>query len=247
MNRMLYVGMTGAKHTQMAQAVTINNLANASTPGFRGDFHSLLTHQVQGAGQYDSRFNVTDSYRGVSTAQGDINHTGRDLDVAIQGSGWIAVQGKNGEEGYTRRGDLQITAEGVLQNGAGELVLGEGGPITIPQHQSLQIGRDGTISIVPLGNGPETLVSVGRIRVVDLDEQQIIKSEDGLVRQINGEPGTQTLASTLHSGNLESSNISAVEALVSMIDFSRQYEMQVKMMQTSKDMADSSQRLVRME
>ena len=247
MDRMLYIGMTGAKHTQMAQTVTVNNLANANTPGFRGDFQTLLSKEIEGGGQYNSRVNSMGADRASSMAHGTMVATGRELDVAINGDGWLAVQGASGEEGYSRRGDLQISAEGLLTNGAGQPIMGDGGPITLPPYQSLSLANDGTISIVPLGSGPETTVTLGRIKLVTLDESQVMKSDDGLMRQKNGAPGEPTTASRLQSGNLESSNVSAVESLVAMIDLSRQYEMQVRMMQTAKDMSDSGTRLIRME
>ncbi|MEO6698780.1 MAG: flagellar basal body rod protein FlgF [Paraperlucidibaca sp.] len=247
MDRMLYLGMTGAKHTQMAQTVTINNLANANTPGFRGDFQTLLSDEIKGGGQFNTRINSMGADRASSMAHGTMVATGRELDIAIEGDGWLAVQGSNGKEGYSRRGDLQISAEGLLTNGAGQPLLGDGGPITLPPYQSLTLGNDGTISIVPMGSGPETTVALGRIKLVTLDESQVIKGDDGLMRQKDGVPGEVTTTSRLQSGSLESSNVSAVESLVSMIDLSRQYEMQVRMMQTAKDMSDSGTRMIRME
>lgn len=247
MDKMLYLGMTGAKHTQMAQTVTVNNLANANTPGFRGDFQTLLSDEIKGSGQFASRINSMGADRASSMAHGTMVATGRELDVAVDGDGWLAVQGANGQEGYSRRGDLQISAEGLLTNGAGQPIMGDGGPITLPPYQSLSLASDGTISIVPMGSGPETTVALGRIKLVTLDESQAMKGDDGLIRQKDGAPGEPTTTARLQSGSLESSNVSAVESLVSMIDLSRQYEMQVRMMQTAKDMSDSGTRMIRME
>ncbi|REH36743.1 flagellar basal-body rod protein FlgF [Paraperlucidibaca baekdonensis] len=247
MDKMLYLGMTGAKHTQMAQTVTVNNLANANTPGFRGDFQALLSDEINGSGQFASRINSMGADRASSMAHGTMVATGRELDVAVDGDGWLAVQGANGQEGYSRRGDLQISAEGLLTNGAGQPIMGDGGPITLPPYQSLSLASDGTISIVPMGSGPETTVALGRIKLVTLDESQAMKGDDGLMRQKDGAAGEPTTTARLQSGSLESSNVSAVESLVSMIDLSRQYEMQVRMMQTAKDMSDSGTRMIRME
>lgn len=246
MDHMLYVGMNGARATQLAQATTVNNLANASTTGFRADFHSLLAREVAGPG-HATRFNAVSSERASQLQAGPIQQTGRDLDVAIQGDGWLAVQDAAGEEAYSRRGDLQITADGRLLNGAGQPVLGEGGPVSIPPYRSLTIGSDGTVSIVPQGQGAETVAVIDRIRLVTLDQQQVIKGDDGLMRQQDGKAGEPSASVQLLVGGLEGSNVNAVEAMVSMINLSRTYEMQVKLMQTAKDLSDSGTRMMRLE
>ncbi len=246
MDHMLYVGMNGARATQLAQATAVNNLANASTTGFRADFHSLLAREVSGPG-HASRVNAVASERASQLEAGPIQQTGRDLDVAIDGDGWLAVQDAQGEEAYSRRGDLQITADGRVLNGAGQPLMGENGPLVIPPHRSLTIGSDGTVSIVPEGQGPETLAVIDRIRLVRLDAQQVIKGDDGLMRQQDGKPGEPAADVQLFSGSLEGSNVNAVEAMVSMINLSRTYEMQVKLMQTAKELSDSGTRLMRLE
>ncbi len=246
MDHMLYVGMNGARATQMAQATAVNNLANASTTGFRADFHSLLAREVAGPG-HASRFNAVSSERASQLDSGPIEQTGRDLDVAINGQGWFAVRDAQGGEAYSRRGDFQITADGRLLNGAGQPVLGENGPVVIPPHRSLTIGSDGTLSIIPEGQGADTLATIDRLRLVTLDEQQVIKGDDGLMRQQNGKSGETSASVQVMSGSLEGSNVNAVEAMVSMINLSRTYEMQVKLMQTAKELSDSGTRLMRLE
>lgn len=246
MDHMLYVGMNGARATQLAQATAVNNLANASTTGFRADFHSLLAREVAGPG-HASRFNAVSSERASQLESGPIEQTGRDLDVAINGQGWFAVQDAQGNEAYSRRGDLQLSVDGRLLNGAGQPVLGENGPMVIPPHRSLTIGSDGTVSIVPEGQGPETLAVIDRLRLVTLDEGQVIKGDDGLMRQQDGKSGEASASVQLVSGSLEGSNVNAVEAMVSMINLSRTYEMQVKLMQTAKELSDSGTRLMRLE
>ena len=246
MDHMLYIGMAGARASQQAQTTLINNLANASTAGFRADFHALLSNEVAGPG-HASRINPVSAERYSQLTPGNVAQTGRDLDVAISGSGWLAVEDAAGAEAYSRRGDLQLTADGRLLNGAGQQLLGDNGPVVIPPHGSMTIGQDGTISIVPLGQGPNTLAVVDRLRLVELDEKQVIKGDDGLMRQRDGEPGQASASVGLVSGALEGSNVNAVAAMVDMINLSRTYEMQVKMMQTAKDMADSGTRLMRLE
>ncbi len=246
MDKMLYVGMSGAKQLMQAQALNTNNLANVSTTGFRGDFQTLIASQVQGAGM-DTRFNVVNAGSRSNLDAGPIRPTGHDLDAAINGDGFFVVQGADGNEAYTRRGDFKISADGQLLNGVGQVVLGEGGPLTIPQNQSVLIGEDGTISVVPLGQGPETQVVVDRLQLVTLDPTKVEKGEDGLLRQTDGEPGIPDADVRVMSGHLEHSNVNAVEAMVNMISISRAYEMQVKLMSTAREMADTSSRSMRLE
>ena len=166
MDRFLYVAMTGASETLRMQAANNHNLANASTTGFREDLAAFQTRSVVGPG-YGSRAYATAGESGWDESLGAVQNTGRDLDVAVAGQGWIAVQGPDGREAYTRAGDLRLNADGQLVNGAGHPVVGDGGPLVVPPHASLKIGADGTVSIVPLGQGPETLATVGRIKLVN--------------------------------------------------------------------------------
>ena len=182
MDEMLYLAMTGAKQTEFAQTINSNNLANVSTTGFRADLHSFSSVPIEGPG-VETRINaVVDSY-GTDFSQGPVASTGRALDVAVQGAGFIAVQAPDGTEAYTRAGDLRVEAGGLLSTGAGHLVLGEGGgPVAIPPNASLLIGRDGTISIQPLEQGPETISVVDRIKLVNPDVALLQKGADGLLR-----------------------------------------------------------------
>ncbi len=173
--------MTGAKQTEYAQTINTNNLANVSTTGFRADLHSFSSVPIEGPG-VESRVNaVVDSY-GTDFSAGPVASTGRDLDVAVQGDGFIAVQAPDGGEAYTRAGDLRVEAGGLLSTGAGHLVIGDGGPVAIPPNSSLLIGSDGTISVQPMGQGPETLAIVDRIKLVNPDVSLLQKGPDGLLR-----------------------------------------------------------------
>jgi flagellar basal-body rod protein FlgF len=247
MDRLLYVGMTGAKNTQLAQTTNANNLANVSTAGFRGDFQNVLAKQVEGPGMA-TRFNSV--YQGETSdfSVGSIMATGRQLDVAIRGDeGWFVVQAPDGSEAYSRRGDFHITSDGMLLNGAGQPVMGDGGPVAIPEHESLMIGEDGTVSIVPLGQGSESLSTVDRIRLVDAAPNQLQKGEDGLMRMRDGGTAPNSSAIRISSGNLEASNVNSVDAMVNMISLARQFEMQVKTMSTAETVAETGSRLMRME
>jgi flagellar basal-body rod protein FlgF len=243
MDRMLYVAMTGARETMRAQTANNHNLANASTTGFRADLQAFQARQVAGDG-FESRVFATAATTGFDATAGASMSTGRDLDVAMQGSGYIAVQGPDGREAYTRAGDLRIDVTGQLRTGTGLAVLGEGGPIAVPPHASLVVGGDGTISIVPLGQGAETRAEVGRIKLVNPGVEELSKGQDGLFRMKDGSDAPPDAAARLASGVLESSNVNVADAMVNMIELSRRFDMQVRAMRAAEDTATASARLL---
>jgi flagellar basal-body rod protein FlgF len=244
MDRFLYIAMTGAKETLRAQTSNNHNLANASTTGFRANLDVFQSRAVAGSG-YASRVYATDATTGWDQTQGGLLATGRDLDVGIQGDGWIAVQGPDGREAYTRAGDLRVDPSGMLMNGAGHVVLGDGGPLSVPPNTSLMIGADGTVSIVPIGQGPETTALVGRIKLVNPPAETLVRGEDGLFRTADGTDAAPDANVRLASGVLEASNVNAANAMVKMIELSRQFDLQVKAMRTAEENAASSAQLLR--
>jgi flagellar basal-body rod protein FlgF len=244
MDRFLYISMSGAKETLRAQTVNNHNLANASTTGFRADLSAFQSRAVAGSG-YASRAYATNATIGWDASQGALTSTGRDLDVGIQGPGWIAVQGPDGREAYTRAGDLRIDPSGLLQNGAGQTVLGEGGPISVPPHTSLLIGADGTISIVPVGQGPETTSQVGRIKLVNPPAETLVRGDDGLFRTADGSDAPPDASVRVATGVLESSNVNIADAMVNMIELSRHFDLQVKAMRTAEENAAAAAQLLK--
>jgi flagellar basal-body rod protein FlgF len=245
MDRMLYVAMTGARETLRAQTANNHNLANANTTGFRADLQAFQARKVDGDG-FESRVYATAATTGFDASVGASMSTGRDLDVAVQGSGYIAVQGPDGREAYTRAGDLRVDTNGQLRTGTGLAVLGEGGPLAVPPHASLVVGLDGTISIVPLGQGPETKAEVGRIKLVNPDNADIEKGRDGLFRMKDGSDAPPDASTRLMSGMLESSNVNVADAMVNMIELSRRFDMQVRAMKAAEDNGAASARLLSM-
>ena len=244
MDEMVYLAMTGAKQTEYAQAINSNNLANISTSGFRADLHAFSSLAIEGPG-VQSRVNaVVDAY-GTDFSQGPVVNTGRNLDIAVQGKGFFAVQAPDGSEAYTRAGDLRVNPGGLLSNGAGHLIVGDGGPVAVPPNTSLTIGSDGTISVQPIGQGPQALVIVDRIKLVNPDIRQLSKGSDGLLRLPEGEVADADAAISITAGSLEQSNVNVAVTLVNMIELSRQYEMQVNAMKTAKENADSAAQLMR--
>ena len=234
MDRLVYVAMSGAKQIMQAQSLVSHNLSNISTQGFRADLARFQDEPVEGAG-YPSRVNVVASGLGFDHSPGPLMHTGRDLDLAVEGPGWIAVQADDGSEVYTRDGALRLSPLGLLETQRGELVLGDNGPVSIPPHVSLTVGRDGTISIVPQGQGPETLAQIGRIKLVKPDPALLEKRPDGLVRMVGGAVADADAGVRLASGYIESSNVNAAQTLVSMIELARQFEVEVKLMQLADE------------
>jgi flagellar basal-body rod protein FlgF len=245
MDRFLYVAMTGAKETLRSQAVNNHNLANVSTTGFRADLAAMQAQAVTGSG-FASRVFATASTTGWDQTSGAMQATGRDLDVAIQGSGWIAVQGKDGQEAYTRAGDLRVDPSGLLLTGAGHPVLGDGGPVTVPAHSAVAVAADGTVSIVPVGQGPETMATVGRIKLVNPPVETVIRGEDGLFRTSDGAPAAADANVRVASGVLEGSNVNAADAMVTMIELSRRFDLQVKAMRAAEENGQASAQLLRL-
>jgi flagellar basal-body rod protein FlgF len=245
MDRMLYTAMTGAKQTLLAQTANTHNLANASTTGFLADLESFRAMPVYGPGHPTRVFAMAER-PGVDFAHGTQTGTGRDLDVAVNGDGWIAVEARDGSESYTRAGDLRIDINGFLVNGAGLRVIGNAGPISIPQSEKIDIGVDGTISVRPLGQAPNTLSAADRIKLVSAPNETLTKGADGLMRTRNGAPLPLDENIRLVTGSLETSNVSAVEAMVNLITLSRQFEMQVKAMRTTEQNDQAAAQLLRM-
>ncbi|MDO8344132.1 MAG: flagellar basal-body rod protein FlgF [Cellvibrio sp.] len=246
MDKALFIAMTGAKHNMLAQANRANNLANLSTTGFRADFEQARSMGVYyGDGQPTRAYAMTESPRADFT-QGPMNATNNPLDAAIQGQGFFAVQAPDGTEAYTRAGNFAVDANGMLRTMNGLPVLGAGGPINIPENEKVQIGADGTISIVGQGQGPEAMVDVGQLKLVNPDIQTIEKGDDGLFRQRDGEIAPAAVEVTVRGGMLEGSNVNAIDEFTQILSLARQYEMQVKLMKTAEENSTSSAQLLQM-
>ncbi|MET0070817.1 MAG: flagellar basal body rod protein FlgF [Candidatus Thiodiazotropha sp.] len=245
MDRMLYVAMSGAKETLIAQASNANNLANVNTPGFMEDLNQFRSMPVFGQG-FPTRVYALDERPNINFDKGSIQSTGNPLDLAVKGEGYFAVQAADGSEAYTRRGDLKVDANGLVTNGQGLPLIGNGGPIALPPYERLEIAPDGTITVLPEGATPEALAIIDRIKMVNPAAGQLIKGEDGLLRLPDGEEADADAATELVSGAIESSNVNVADAMVTMIELARKFEMQVKMMKTAEDLDSASARLMSM-
>ena len=246
MDKALYVGMNAASQNMMAQAINANNLANASTTGFRSDFAQTMALQVVGDGYKSRAYSQTESPTS-DFAQGPLRQTGSDMDVAIEGDGWIAVLTADGSEAFTRTGELSLTPFGELITGNGLPVLGNAGPIALPPFEKLEIGSDGTLSIRELGQGAQVMSVLDRIKLVNPDVQDLEKGEDGLFRRRDGEFEIADGNVRVVSGYLEGSNVNVVDAMVEMIGLTRNYELNIKLMQTAQRNSEVSSQLLQIQ
>lgn len=247
MDRSLYLVMNAAKQTLLAQTSNANNLANGQTTGFKSDFEQFRSMPAFGPGFPTRVYSMTER-PGTDFSTGTLQHTGRDLDVAIDGQGWLAVKTADGKEAYTRAGDLKISTDGILQTGDGLPVLNDtGNTIAVPPIRKFEIAGDGTISIVPQGANPAALVVLDRFKLVNPDPKTLEKRTDGLV--YSTQQGVPVLADPnvkLVQGSLESSNVNIMSAMVNMIELSRNYEFQIKAMKSVDDNAAASSKLLQL-
>ena len=243
MDRLIYTSMTGASQVLQQQAAVAENLANANTTGFRAELDTFRAVPIVGEG-LATRTLVVDSTVGADFTPGVLRQTGRTLDVAVQGKGWLAVQTRDGKEAYTRNGNLQVSPGGVLQTGSGLNVVGESGPITIPPGTDVTIAKDGTISTVPTGFQPASVVIVGRLKLVNPPDKQLDRGADGMFRLKTGKAASADAKVGIVSGSLEDSNVNPVEAMVNMISLSRKFDMQMKMLQTADTNAQQATQIL---
>lgn len=246
MDRMAYIAMSGASQTLRAQATNANNLANVNTQGFKAEMDAFADLPVYGPG-YASRVYTEHQGKGADFTPGPMMSTGRELDVAIRGDGFMAVQAPDGREAYTRRGDLHLTANGQLQTGQGDPVMGNDGPIAIPPAKKVDIHSDGSISIIPIDGDENAPALIDRIALVNPDTNDLTRGQDGRFDLREGvEPPEADAAVTLHSGMLEGSNVNAVDSMVKMIEYGRMFEMQTKAISAADEKAQAGDRLLRM-
>ena len=245
MDRMLYVSMSGAKEAMLSQANNSNNLANANTDGFKKDFNQFRAQHMEGPGWHTRTYSL-DERPATDFTPGPVKVTGRDMDVMTKENGFMAIQAPDGTEALTRSASMQLPPAGDLVDVQGNPVLNAGGePINIPPHKSLHIGDDGAISFIP-ADAPNNLpVLLDQLRLVSPDPQQLQKGEDGFVRY-QGEDALDQAPVRTVSGALEGSNVNTVEALTNMIELSRKYEMQVKMMSTAKTHSERSDSILKL-
>ncbi len=230
MDRLIYIAATGAKQLMEQQTTTSHNLANLNTTGFRAQMDSFRAVPVQGP-SLPTRAFVLDATTGADFAPGLIRQTGNPLDVAVRGQGWIALQGADGREVYTRNGELTVSDTGVLTGQGGLAVMGDGGPISLPPEGRASIAPDGSVSTMD-ARGIATVV--GRIRLVNPPDADLQRSDDGLFRTKSGQPAEADAVVRLSPGSIEGSNVNAVDAMVNLIALSRAFELQMNLLKNAE-------------
>ncbi|WP_017672637.1 flagellar basal body rod protein FlgF [Blastomonas sp. AAP53] len=245
MDKMIHINLKAMQGIMNRQTAIANNMANADTTGFRAEIVNARALYVHGGG-LDSRVSTSEAVVGADMKGGTVETTGGALDIALNGDALLAVQAADGAEAYTRRGDLMVTDSGLLTTGDGHPVLGQGGPITLPAADKIMVAANGAISIIPQGGDPAQPVEVGLLKLVSPQGSEIKKGRDNLFRV----PGDGALPedpdATVTPGALEGSNVNMTEALVDMIEASRAWETQVKMLTSAQEMDDSGASIMRM-
>jgi flagellar basal-body rod protein FlgF len=229
MDKLIYTAMTGAKHTLGRQAAVTHNLANATSAGYRAEEHKLRAVPVQSTALPTRAF-VVDASVSTDFTPGPVQLTGRVFDVAVQGSGWIALAMPDGSEAYTRNGSFEVNVNGVLQTRSGIPVQGDGGAISIPPDNEVTIAKDGTISVVQSSGARSSASAIGRVKLVNPAENDLVRGADGLFRLRDGSAAPVDDTVAMASGYLEGSNVNVVEQMVTMISLARQFEMQMRML-----------------
>jgi flagellar basal-body rod protein FlgF len=242
MDRMIYTAMTGANAAAHRQAVLSNNLANASTNGFRAEMSTFRSVPIQGDGSTTRVFGLEATSGHVDTP-GPVQRTGRNLDAMAMGKSWFAVQGLDGLEAYTRNGGFEVSPTGALLTQTGLPVLSDGGaPIDVPPGAEVTLGSDGTVSAKTAG---QPAAIVGRLKLATPTPEDALKrGDDGLFRTATGDPLPNDANARLLSGAIEGSNVNAVESMVGMIAAARQFEQQMRMLQTAETNDKSASQLL---
>ncbi|PJE15598.1 flagellar basal body rod protein FlgF [Legionella sp.] len=227
MDPVLYNSMNASQLDFYRQNVLGHNMANINSPGFKADLFQAQSLYITGSVQSSEAFAVTQP-TGTDFSDGPLLTTGRDLDVAVLGNGWFVVQDTNGKEAFTKAGDFRVTENGMLVTGSNRPVIGDGGPISIPPAQRIEIGTDGTISIVPFDGPPSEVVVLDRLKLVKLKHEQIHKDVDGLMKLNRAGTVDPDASITIVKGALEGSNVNPVEQMISMINSGQDFNSRMR-------------------
>ncbi len=237
MDKLIYTAASGARHILDQQATTANNLANINTTGFRAQLDAFRAVPVVAAGTLPTRAFVVNAEVGSDFSSGPLQMTGRDLDVAVRGKGWLVVQMPDGSEAYTRHGALKMNENGLLQSASGLTIAGDGGPITVPPEVAVSIGGDGTVSTIASTTKPGAPTVLGRLKLVNPPEADLVRGDDGLFRLKDGAAAAPDPAVSVAGGALEGSNASPIDSMVTMISLARSFDLQMSLLKNAENNA----------
>jgi flagellar basal-body rod protein FlgF len=241
MDRLIYTALTGMRARLAAQAVTANNLANAQVTGFRREISSLASRYLAGP-EGATRVQAADAEASSNMEPGRIDTTGQPLDVAIDGPGWIAVQTVDGNEAYTRRGDLRVAPTGVLETGDGHPVIGTNGVITMPAGEP-SIAPGGAVSVRLAGAAAPVLID--HIRLVNPAPRDLHKDAAGLFRSASTpDPDPEV---RLQTGALEAANVDTARVLAELVEQSRGFDVSTKLLGATREIDEAGARLMRLD
>ena len=237
MDKLIYTAASGARHILDQQATTANNLANVNTTGFRAQIDAFRAVPVVAEGTLPTRAFVVNAEVGSDFASGPLQATGRELDVAVRGKGWLVVQMADGSEAYTRHGALKMNENGLLQSAQGMTIAGDGGPISVPPEVAVSIGGDGTVSTIATTTKPGAPTVLGRLKLVNPPEQDLVRGDDGLFRLRGGAAAPQDPSVSVAGGMLEGSNANPIDSMVTMIALARSFDLQMSLLKNAENNA----------
>ncbi|NAW57042.1 MULTISPECIES: flagellar basal body rod protein FlgF [unclassified Vibrio] len=240
MDSLLFTATSGASRVLKAQHVRSNNLSNADTAGFRADMERVRSVPLHGSG-FDGRTMVATNSAMTRFDAGDIVKTGRPLDVAIMGDGYLTVQTPEGQEAYTRAGNIEVDNFGALYVN-GFPLMGDNGPLILPDYQKVEISERGQVSVIPPGGGAE--LEVGRLKLVKPPMEELQKESDSLLHNVAGVPFEADETVQLAPEHIEGSNVSAIDELLTVMSLTRNFEMQIRMMKTAETLAQAGNKLM---
>lgn len=245
MDGMIYTAMNNAQQVLLKQTANAHNLANANTTAFKSSIERFVAMPVYGPGKPTRVVNEVNQ-TGTNFTPGNIEFTGRELDVALEGEGFIAVQGNDGNEVYTRTGNLKIDQNGFLSTAKGNILFGNGGPIALPPFEKIEISPDGTISIIPTGQAANTVAAVDRIKLVNPDPAELERGSDGLFYHKDNLVQNPDANVLLAPGSIENSNVNVIDSMVTMIELARSFELNTKMMKLAEDNDAATTQLIKL-
>ena len=252
MDRLIYTAVSGMNASMLRQRMIASNMANAQTIGFRAETMQFtpqtLTNPQDGA-SLEVRSMTSGVVRGATMKAGPLTQTGRELDLAMAGDALLTVQSPDGGEAYTRRGDLSVSASGLVQNGDGRPVIGENGPVTVPLGSRIAIAPDGSVMASNPQAPDQPPIKIERLKLANWRGSLIEKDLTGLFRvpAANGVSGVLPLDedARVQVGALEQSNVDPSQVLVEMLEAQRLYDMRTKLVATAKQLDESGAQLMR--